>query len=171
MTNKQSCLSGVYKASIPEGRLLTAWIALCLAMAVHITDEAANGFLSIYNPTVMAMRERVAWLPFPVFRFGVWLAGLIVANVLLLSLSLFISRGAAWIRPIAYGFAFIMLGNGIGHTVGTVLGHTVASVRFPRPMPGFYSSPLLLAGSVYLLLELRRTRHCAPPRPQSDEGI
>jgi len=119
----------------------------------------------------MALRERVACLPLPVFRFGVWLAGLIVLNVLLLSLSLFISRGAAWMRPVAYGFAFIMLGNGVGHTVGTVLGHTVASVRFPRPMPGFYSSPLLLAGSMYLLLELRRPRQCAPTRPDSDEDL
>ena len=39
----------------------------------------------------------------------------------------------------------------------TIFGRTVASVHFPRPMPGFYSSSLLLAGSLYLLLELKRT--------------
>jgi hypothetical protein len=139
-----------------EGRLLSAWIALCLALAVHIADEAANGFLSVYNPTVTAMRARVRWLPFPVFRFNVWLGGLIAANVLLLSLSFFISRPGAWMRPIAYAFAFIMLANGMGHILGTIFGRTVASVRVPRPMPGFYSSPLLLAASVYLLLELYR---------------
>jgi hypothetical protein len=144
-------------ASVHGGRLLSAWIALCLALALHIVDEAANDFLSVYNPTVMAMRARVRWLPFPVFRFDVWLGGLIAANVLLFSLSFFISHPAPWMRLIAYAFAFIMLANGIGHTLGTIFGRTVASMRFPRPMPGFYSSPLLLAASVYLLLALKGT--------------
>jgi hypothetical protein len=144
-------------ASAHAGSLLSAWIALCLALAVHIIDEAANGFLSAYNPTVIAMRARVPWLPFPVFRFDVWLGGLIAANVLLFSFSFFISRPAAWMRLIAYAFSFVMLANGIGHILGTMFGRTVASVRFPRPMPGFYSSPLLLAASVYLLLELKGT--------------
>ena len=59
-------------------------------------------------------------------------------------------------RPIGYGFAFVMFVNGLGHILGTILGRTVASIRFPRPMPGFYSSPLLLLASVYLLYELAR---------------
>jgi hypothetical protein len=143
--------------SVHGGRLLAAWIGLCLALAVHIADEAANGFLSVYNPTVMAMRARVPWVPFPAFRFDVWLGGLIAANVLLFCLSLFIFRDAAWVRPIAYGFCFIMLANGIGHILGTIFGRTAASVRLPRPMPGFYSSPLVLAASLYLLYALRAT--------------
>jgi hypothetical protein len=36
-----------------------------------------------------------------------------------------------------------------------VAGRTVASVQFSRPMPGFYSSPFLLAASVLLLVRLR----------------
>lgn len=171
MADKRTGANSLRPASAHEGCLLSAWIALCLAMAVHVTDETANGFLSIYNPTVMAIRQRVPWLPFPVFRFDVWLGGLTAANILLLSLSLFISRRAAWMRPIAYGFAFIMLANGIGHTLGTILGRTVASVRFPRPMPGFYSSPLLLAASLYLLLELKGTSSGAKAKRQSDESL
>jgi hypothetical protein len=85
---------------------------------------------------------------------------LIAAIVLLLSLSVFIARRAR-MQPIAYGFAIMMFANGMGHTLGTIFGRTVASVRFPRPMPGFYSSPLLLAGSVYLLLVLKRTSSAA----------
>jgi len=50
-----------------------------------------------------------------------------------------------------------MFFNGVGHTVFSILGRTVASVTFPRPAPGFYSSPLLLFGSVWLMLELRKT--------------
>ena len=138
-----------------DTKLGIAWIALCLAFALHIIDEALTGFLSVYNPTVMAIRERVAWFPMPVFEFGVWLAGLIVANLLLLSLSVLAFRGARWLRPLAYVFAVIMLLNGLGHTLGTIAGQTVASVHFARPMPGFYSSPALLAASIYMLFRLR----------------
>jgi hypothetical protein len=55
-------------------------------------------------------------------------------------------------------FAAIMLLNGMGHTFFTVLGQTVPSVRFPRPAPGFYSSPFLLITSIYLFVRLRATR-------------
>jgi hypothetical protein len=56
---------------------------------------------------------------------------------------------------LAYFYAVVHLLNGTGHTLATIFGQTVSSVHFPRPAPGFYSSPLLLAGSVYLLVRLR----------------
>jgi hypothetical protein len=62
------------------------------------------------------------------------------------------------LRPLAYFYAGVMLLNGMGHTVFTVLGRTVASVPFPRPAPGFYSSPFLLITSIYLLMQLRASR-------------
>ncbi len=142
-------------AGTKDTKLGIAWIALCLAFTLHIVDEASTGFLSVYNPTVLAVRKRVAWFPMPTFEFEVWLTGLIVANLLLLSLSVFAFRGSRWLRPIAYVFAVIMLLNGLGHTLGTIAGQTVASVHFARPMPGFYSSPGLLAASIYLLFRLR----------------
>jgi len=95
----------------------------------------------------------------PMFEFREWLTGLIVAVLLLLALSPFVFRGARWIRPLFYFFAVLMIANGLGHTAGTILGHSVSSIRFARPMPGFYSSPLLLTASVYALVQLRRTRH------------
>ena len=140
--------------SVPHGQLFWAWIALCLVLALHVIDEAATGFLSVYNPTVMVLRQRRPWFPMPVFTFGVWLAGLVAAVVLLLCLSVFVLRGDRWMRPIGYVFAVIMLGNGLAHIAGTILGRTVASVRFSRPMPGFYSSPLMILASLYLLCEL-----------------
>jgi hypothetical protein len=134
-----------------------AWLSLCLALALHVTDEALTGFLSVYNPTVLALRSSVPWLPLPVFEFREWLTGLIVALIMLSLLSAFAFRRARWMRPAAYAFAVIMIANAVGHTTGTLLGRTVASVHFPRPMPGFYSSPFLFAASVYLLLRLRRS--------------
>ncbi len=92
------------------------------------------------------------------FRFEVWLTGLIVVVLLLLALSPQVFRGARWMRPIAYVLAVIMIGNGLGHIVGTIAGRTVSSVHFARPAPGFYSSPVLIAAAVWLLVQLRRTR-------------
>jgi hypothetical protein len=141
-------------ASHPNAQLFWAWISLCLALALHVADEALTGFLSVYNPTVMALRQRRHWLHLPIYTFRAWLTGLVVVNVLLLCLSVFVLRGARWMRPICYGFAFIMLANSVVHILGTIRGRTIASIRFPRPMPGFYSSPIVLLASVYLLCEL-----------------
>ncbi len=138
-----------------------AWLLLCFALAAHVADEALTGFLSVYNPTVASLRARFPWWPMPTFGFKEWLAGLVAAVVVLLCLSVFAYRGARWMRPLAYVFAIIMLANGLAHTAGTIAGRTVAAVRFPRPMPGFYSSALLIAASVWLLIQLRRTARVA----------
>jgi len=142
----------------PTRMLGIAWVLLCLALAAHVTDEAITGFLSVYNPTVLALRQRLGYWPMPTFEFREWLAGLIAAVVILLALSPFAFRGSRWIRPLFYVFAVILIANALGHTAGTIFGRTVSSLRFPRPMPGFYSSPLLLAAGIYALVQLRRTR-------------
>lgn len=60
-------------------------------------------------------------------------------------------------RPLAWLYAVIHLLNAMGHTLGTILGHPVASVTFPRPAPGFYSSPLLFIAALWLMVRLRKT--------------
>ena len=120
-----------------------AWIALCVAFAVHVTDEALTDFLSVYNPAVRAIRARFPFLPLPTFRFRVWLAGLVLAVVVLASLTPFAYRGAGWMRPVADAFGIVMVGNGLLHLVG--------SVYMKKALPGVYSAPLLLAAAVYLL--------------------
>jgi hypothetical protein len=133
------------------------WLALCAAFALHIADEALTGFLKIYNPTVLAMQQRWGWFPMPPFEFRQWLVGVILACATLACLAPFAFSGARWLRPPAWAFAVIMLLNGMGHTIATVLGRTVASVTFPRPAPGFYSSPLLLVASLWMIMRLRGT--------------
>ena len=138
-------------------RLGYAWLALTGALALHVVDEASTGFLSVYNPTVLDLRHRWSWFPMPTFEFGPWLGGLIFAVVVLFALSPLLFKGVRAIRPLAYFFAVMMILNALGHTAGTIAGRSVAGVRFARPMPGFWSSPLLLAASIWLLVELRRT--------------
>ncbi len=123
-----------------------AWLFLCFALAVHVADEAANGFLSVYNPAVLAILSKAPWLPLPVFTFRIWITGLVLAVAALSSLSVFAFRGARWMRPAGYVFAAIMTANAFGHTAGTLLAR--------RPMPGLYSSPLLLAASMYLFFTI-----------------
>jgi hypothetical protein len=125
-----------------------AWVALCLALAVHVFDEAMTDFLSVYNPTVQAIRERLPFLPLPVFTFENWLTGLITAITILLLLSPFAFQRAGWMRALSYLFAILMVLNGLGHIAG--------SFYLGRMMPGVYSAPLLLAGSIYLLWSVRR---------------
>ena len=141
-------------------RLGMAWVALCAALGLHVLDEALTHFLSIYNPTVMAMRAKLGFWPMPTFEFREWLIGLITAVGILFALSPLAFRNVRWVRPIFY-FVAIVAGvlNALGHTTATILGHTVSSVHFPRPASGFYSSPVLFAAAIYLLVQLRRTRH------------
>jgi hypothetical protein len=135
----------------------SAWFALCIAFALHILDEASTGFLAVYNPTVMILRARWGWFPMPTYEFREWLLALLVTCGLLFFLTPVAARGMQGLRPLAWGYAIIMFFNGLGHTLASILGHTVAAVTFPRPAPGFYSSPFLLVASLWLMFRLRRT--------------
>ncbi len=146
---------------VPASNFGRPWLFLCLAFCAHVADEALTNFLSVYNPTVLAIRARYSWFPMPTFNFWPWLIGLAVANLLFLALTPFAYRNARWLRPFAYFYLAVHFLNGTGHTLGTIFGSPVPEVVFPRPMPGFYSSPLLLAASVYLFFSLRRTAHAA----------
>ena len=146
------------QGSASPGNFGLPWLLLCLAFCAHVADEALTGFLNVYNPTVSAIRGRLSWFPMPTFAYRQWLIGLIIANLILLALTPLAYRNTRALRPLAYFFAGVMLLNGMGHTLFTVLGRTVASVQFPRPAPGFYSSPLLLITSIYLFLRLRESR-------------
>ena len=133
------------------------WFALSVALALHVIDEASTGFLNIYNPTVTAMRERWGWFPMPTFQFREWLVGLIVAVAICFALTPLAARNVRCLRPFAWLYAVIMFFNGVGHTLVTILGHTVAGITVARPAPGFYSSPLLLIGSVWMIARLLKT--------------
>jgi len=119
------------------------WLTLCIAFGIHVVDEALTDFLSVYNPMVRAVRARFPFLPLPTFTFRVWLSGLVLAVVVLASLTPFAFRGVARMRPVALAFGLIMAGNGLLHLGG--------SVYVRKVLPGTYSAPLILAAAIYLL--------------------
>ena len=127
-----------------------AWVALTAAFALHVVDEAVNDFLAVYNPAVLAIRERLPYLPLPAFTFGTWLTGLILAVAALFALSPFAFRGARGLRFLAYPYAVIMFLNGVQHIVG--------SIYLGRPMPGVWTAPLLLFASAALFVSTRHQR-------------
>jgi len=100
----------------------------------------------VYNPAVRAIRARFPFLPLPIFTFRVWLTGLVLAVLVLASLTPLAFRGVAWIRPVAYAYGIVMVGNGLLHLVG--------SLYLRKAMPGVYSAPVILAAAVYLLASM-----------------
>jgi hypothetical protein len=132
-----------------------AWVALSLTLALHVLDEALTHFLDLYNPLVTRVRQAYPFLPLPVFTFHVWLAGLILGVILLLALSVFVFRGSPVMRPLAFVLGGLMILNACGHLGG--------SLYYGRWLPGVFSSPILLAASIYLIY-----RSCSfTPSPSS----
>jgi len=133
----------------------TAWLWLVVALALHVIDEASTGFLDVYNPTVRALRARVGWFPMPEFSFDVWVTGLAVLVLGLALLTPLVDRGPGAVRAATIFFAGLMVLNGAAHITGTIVGRTVATVRFERPMPGSWSSPLLIGAAVLFIVRAR----------------
>jgi hypothetical protein len=148
-------LSGLRRAR--DRAVGRAWVVLVAALALHVADEAAHDFLSVYNPTVTALRERAPWLPLPTFEFRVWLFGLVAAVVVLLALSPWLYRGARALRPGAYLFGVLMALNALGHLGGSLV--------VGQRLPGVYSSPVLLLAALLLLRALARSRSTSVPSP------
>ena len=124
-----------------------AWMGLCVALAIHVIDEAVTGFLDVYNPTVGAIREEYPLITLPTFTFENWLSLLIFAVAMLMASSYFVWKGRWAMRPISYVFAAFMLLNG--------LLHIAASLYARKFISGVYSSPLLLAASISLIFYTR----------------
>ena len=133
-------------------RFGTAWVLFALALALHVTDEAAHDFLSTYNASVRVIRARLPFLPFPTFSFRIWLTLLVAGILLLLCLSPWAFRGASWLRIVARPLAIIV-------GILNATGHISSSIYLQRWMPGVYSSPILLAAAIFLLVSSWRRDH------------
>ncbi len=143
------------RGSGQSGTFGTAWLLLCLSFAANILDDALNHFLDYYNATVLTLYGHFSWFPRIDLSFSEWLVIVIVADAIFLLLTPWAYRNSIYLRPIAYVFGVVALLSGCGTILASVLGRTVPSVHFSGMAPGTYSSPLLLAASVHLLLRLR----------------
>ena len=119
-----------------------AWIVLIFSLALHVIDEYLTGFLRFYNETLISR------LPLPPLSYAVWLGAAAISIAVLLALAGPVFRGARWALPGSYGFAALMVANG--------LTHFGASAYYRRPVPGVYSSLLLIAAGANLAICARR---------------
>ena len=121
-----------------------AWLLLCLALAVHVADEALTGFLPVYNQAAHAIRELFPFLPVPILSVTVWLSATIGLVAGLSALAPLAYRGLRFMRVAMVGLALIALGNVTGHIGGSIFAGS--------PVPGVYSTPLHAAAGVYGLV-------------------
>ena len=121
-----------------------AWLAMAIALGLHVADDAAHDFLAWYNPIVKRIRARLWGLPFPpTFTLWPWLMGLIVLTASLLALTPSAYEDRLWLRPIALILSAVNVANALLHLVGTALAG--------RRVPGVLSAPLLLVTALWLL--------------------
>lgn len=125
-----------------------AWVALAIAIALHVADEATTGFLPLYNSIVRSLRDDYPWVPLPTFTFPMWLGGLVVGVILLLGLSPLVYSGTRVFRPISYILGVLMILNALGHIGGSIYLGMLA--------PGVVSSPVLLLAAVALVITAAR---------------
>lgn len=131
-----------------------AWVALAIALALHVADESLTDFLPLYNAVVTELRESHPWVLLPTFSFAPWLAGLIIGVIFLLLLSPLVFAGRQFLRPIAYFLGALMTMNALGHIGGSIYLGALA--------PGVSSSPILLISAVALIITTRRVRRGVP---------
>jgi hypothetical protein len=127
-------------------RKSTAWLLLTTALAVHVIEEAVNGFLPFYNDLVLSIRESLGFFPMPTFSFAVWIGGLILLVLICYVITPLVGRARGYYRIPIVIFGVIMIVNGCWHIIG--------SVYFARLLPGFWSSFLLIPGAIYLIMAL-----------------
>ena len=111
----------------------------------------------------MRVTETLPLPPFPTFAFATWITGLVVAITICLAVTPLAYRGNRILAGFAWFYAVVMVVNAVLHFVG--------SVYLDRWMPGVYSSPLLLAAAIYLIVTLIRRKNIPSPSPlvvQSD---
>lgn len=125
-----------------------AWLLLWAALALHVAEEALTGFLDVFNPLLLRLRERTG-IAIPQHRFGVWISVLICALLLLLLLAPLVRRGARGLRGGSYVFAGLMVLNGCNHLLSPLY-------LDGRWLPGMYTSPLLIAASLWLMRQAHR---------------
>jgi hypothetical protein len=138
--------------------LARAWKAMAWAILIHVLDEAWNNFLVVYNPVAMEIADRYPWLPVPIFRFEYWLGGLLLGVLILMALTPVARRGSHGIILAARILSAFMIVNGLGHIAATIAGRTPFGVEFARPMPGFWSSLVLIPVAIWLWRAASATR-------------
>ena len=139
-----------------SARLGLAWIFECAALAIHAADAAVHDFIGYYNSTVLTLYGHFSYFPRMDLQSKWWMLFPFVVVVLLLALTPYAYRNTGAMRRLGLILSLAGLLASVGQIALTIRGGSVPSVTFDGVSPGFYSSPLLFATSLYLFWTLRR---------------
>jgi hypothetical protein len=142
------------RAPAPGKGFGLAWLASDFAFALHFLDQARHDFIGYYNATVLSLYGHYSRFPRMDTSPGSWLSFIIAILVLFAMLTPFAFKNARWMQILAATVAAVQFLEGSGVIVATLRGGTVPSVHFDGVAPGFYTAPLLLLASAYLLCSL-----------------
>jgi len=134
---------GVKVIRVFENNNVAAWILMISAVALHVVDETAHNFLQFYNQLVLDIRNQTDFFPAPTFSFWTWILGLAAAVIIGFAVTPVVGRGGRIIRLVTISLGIVMIGNALGHIIG--------SMYFGRLIPGFWSSPLLLPAALFVV--------------------
>lgn len=125
-------------------RLHAAWLALTVALTLHVAEGAVRDYLSFYNPLAMSLRDTMLWTWMPTFTFGAWLGGWIAILAVLYGMAWFAAYARGWVIWAALAYAEVMF------------LYAAAKIGFAlyleKAIPGIFTAPLVLAASCWLTL-------------------
>lgn len=124
-------------------RWTIAWLLLCLVLALHIYEEATRGSYLAYD----LVRRLFPWLP--PFHFEIWLLNVGGAVVVLVGLTWFVHKRLPIMRLASYALAIFATGN--------AMLHLLLSLAWNQALIGMFTSPLLLAASLFLFVSIPRS--------------
>ena len=127
-------------------RWTMAWLAGCIAFAVHIGEEIVNGSYGVYADIEVFLGTIFPWFKLPPYRYDVWLINLIGTAAILFALTwlVYVKRGP--MRIASYAFATFLTLNGIGHLY--------AALTMSTYFPGAVTAAGLLATGLFLFVSI-----------------
>ncbi|RJP82581.1 MAG: hypothetical protein C4524_00625 [Candidatus Zixiibacteriota bacterium] len=86
-----------------------AWLGLCLALGLHVAEEAATGFPAFFNRQAAALREWWPGLPLPDLAPEPWLAAMLALTAVLTLPAVRLFQGRGGMTWFSRAFAVIMM--------------------------------------------------------------
>ena len=123
-----------------------AWLAGCIAFAVHIAEEVAYGSFGVYADFNVFVNTLFPSLELPPYRYDVWLTNLIGACVLLFVFTWLVYAKRGPMRIASYAFATFLTLNGIGHLY--------AALTMSTYFPGAMTAAIMVAAGLFLFVSI-----------------
>ena len=149
-------------------RLTISWLLLSFCLMCHVTDEALNDFLGLYNPLVLRIKESLTFLPVPTFTFKTWIIGLLTGILILFLLTPAVTGRKSFVIPLIRAFSILMILNGCGHILG--------SIYYSKIIAGMITSPFLIVASIGVLYfstgrKTAEYAECTQSTPSQNTGM